>query len=250
VVIVTRDRCTALLSSLDHIAALGENHRVVVVDNGSTDGTRREVPRRHPKALLVCLDRNLGSAARTAGVTRVQEPHVAFCDDDSWWAPGSLARAERLLDEHPALALVAGRVLVGDAEREDPTCRLMSLSPLPRQPGQPGTPVLGFLACAAAWSIGVGAARTAAGRSRSRGRALTASATPRATAGKQASDSADGPLNKSLTEKGLRRSHRARNGEHEPGVLLLQRAHKSNPYALATPHQSRRSQSCLGPPHP
>lgn len=79
----------------------------------------------------------------------VSEPYVALCDDDSWWAPGSLARAERLLDANPRLALIAGRVLVGQSRREDPTCRLMSQSPLPGHPGQAGTPVLGFLACAA-----------------------------------------------------------------------------------------------------
>jgi GT2 family glycosyltransferase len=149
VVIVTRNRCRALLESLDHLAALPEGHRVVVVDNASTDGSRREVARRHPDTLILALDRNLGSAARTAGVNAITEPYVAFCDDDSWWAPESLSRAERLLDENPHLALIAGRVLVGDAEKEDPTCEAMSRSPLPRQPGRPGTPVLGFLACAA-----------------------------------------------------------------------------------------------------
>jgi N-acetylglucosaminyl-diphospho-decaprenol L-rhamnosyltransferase len=149
IVIVTRDRRATLLKSLDHLAALGEGHRVVVVDNASTDDTRRAVASRHPEALLLTLDRNLGSAARTAGVAAVREPYVALCDDDSWWAPGSLGRAERLLDDHPRLGLIAGKVLVGEAEREDPTCRVMSRSPLPRHAGQGGIPVLGFLACAA-----------------------------------------------------------------------------------------------------
>jgi GT2 family glycosyltransferase len=149
VVIVTRDRCRTLLQSLDHIASLDEGHRLVLVDNASTDDTRSEVAKRHPSATILALERNLGAAARTVGVEAVSEPYVAFCDDDSWWAAGSLARAERLLDENPGLALIAGRVLVGEEEREDPTCQLMSRSPLPRRPDRPGTPVLGFLACAA-----------------------------------------------------------------------------------------------------
>jgi GT2 family glycosyltransferase len=149
IVIVTRDRCATLLKSLDHLAAMEEGHRIVVVDNASTDETPQAVSRRHPEVLLLPLDQNLGSAARTVGVAAVGEPYVALCDDDSWWAPGSLSRAEQLLDDHPRLALVAGRVLVGEALREDPTCGLMSRSPLPQQEGQAGTPVLGFLACAA-----------------------------------------------------------------------------------------------------
>jgi GT2 family glycosyltransferase len=149
VVIVTRDRCSALLESLDQLAALREGHRVVVVDNASSDDSRRQVARRHPDTVVLALDRNLGSAARTVGVRTVTEPYVAFSDDDSWWAAGSLSRAEQLLDENPDLALIAGRVLVGEAEGEDPTCEAMGRSPLPRRPGRPGTPVLGFLACAA-----------------------------------------------------------------------------------------------------
>ena len=60
--------------------------------------------------------------------------------------PGSLSRAEQLLDRNPGLGLIAGRVLVGQEEREVATCRLMRDSPLPGLSGLPGTPVLGFLA--------------------------------------------------------------------------------------------------------
>lgn len=149
VVVVTRDRRTTLLRSLDRLAALEERPRLVVVDNASRDGTPAEVARRHPEALLLPLARNLGSAARTVGVEAVDEPYVALSDDDSWWAPGSLRCAEALLDGHPRLGLLAARVLVGESLREDPTSRAMGNSPLPRRPGQAGIPVLGFLACAA-----------------------------------------------------------------------------------------------------
>jgi Glycosyl transferase family 2 len=111
---------------------------VVVVDNGSSDGTPTAVAGRFPEVEVLALDRNLGSAARTVGVEAVREPYVALCDDDSWWAPGSLPHAERLLDDHSRLALIAGRVLVGEGLREDPTCRAMDLSPLPRRAGQAG----------------------------------------------------------------------------------------------------------------
>jgi glycosyltransferase involved in cell wall biosynthesis len=149
IVIVTRNRCDSLLTTLDHLSSLNEGHRIVVVDNGSTDGTQQAVQRRHPETTFIPITRNLGSAARTVGLLEIDEPYVAFCDDDSWWALGSLQVAARLLDAHLDLSLVAGRVLVGPGQREDPTCRLMSESPLPRARGQPGPAVLGFLACAA-----------------------------------------------------------------------------------------------------
>jgi GT2 family glycosyltransferase len=149
IVIATRNRCGTLLATLDHLSNLHEGHRIVVVDNGSTDGTRRAVPQRHPEVKLILLARNLGSAARTVGVLETSEPYVAFCDDDSWWASGSLQFATELLDGYSDLSLVAGRVLIGPGQREDSTCSLMRQSPLPCAAGRPGRPVLGFLACAA-----------------------------------------------------------------------------------------------------
>ena len=74
---------------------------------------------------------------------------MAFSDDDSWWAPGSLSRAVDLFDAHPRLGLLAARILVGPEEREDPICTKMADSCLSAEPDLPGPPVLGFLACAA-----------------------------------------------------------------------------------------------------
>jgi hypothetical protein len=54
-----------------------------------------------PLLEVIRLPRNMGAAGRTAGLRRAQTPYVAFADDDSWWAPGSLEFAEALLDAHP-----------------------------------------------------------------------------------------------------------------------------------------------------
>ena len=92
--------------------------------------------------------RNLGGAARNAGVAHASTPYVAFSDDDSWWAPGSLTKATALLDDHPSVGLICARVLIGPEERLDPICRLMAASPLPRPSSMPGPCLAGFLACA------------------------------------------------------------------------------------------------------
>lgn len=149
VVIATRDRRDGLLATLERLRALPERPEVVVVDNGSCDGTPAAVAARAPWAGLVALGRNAGAAARTAGARAVATRYVAFSDDDSWWEPGALGRAVAIMDADPRVALVAGRVLVGPEGREDPVCRAMAASPLPAPPGAPGPPVLGFVACGA-----------------------------------------------------------------------------------------------------
>ena len=142
-VVMTRDRWPDLRRSLPQ-----HEPPVVLVDNGSTDGTPDLVRRHFPDVTVVELRANRGSPARNVGVELASTPYVAFADDDSWWRPGALERAADLLDAHPRLALLAGQILVGEEERPDPVCAEMAASPLPRAADLPGPSVLGFLACA------------------------------------------------------------------------------------------------------
>lgn len=146
VVIATRDRRESLLHTLERLAALRERPEVVVVDNGSRDGTPGAV-RGRPGVRLLEAGRDLGAAARTAGARLAEAEYVAFSDDDSWWAPGALHRTAACFDRNPRLGLLAARILVEPGGRLDPTCRAMAESPLPPDPGLPGPPVLGFVAC-------------------------------------------------------------------------------------------------------
>jgi GT2 family glycosyltransferase len=147
VVIATRDRCRQLVRTLRHLHELVPPPPVIVVDNGSTDGTVGAVREQFAGVAVLALRRNYGSPARNLGVLAARTPYVAFSDDDSWWAPGALQRAAMVLDCHPRLGLVAARTLVGPAERPDPVNPLMAASPLPRFSDAPGPSVLGFLAC-------------------------------------------------------------------------------------------------------
>ncbi|WP_228387112.1 glycosyltransferase family 2 protein [Ornithinicoccus halotolerans] len=144
VVVATRNRRDELLSALAHHRA-----RVIVVTNGATDGTADAVRGTYPSVEVVELANNEGARARTIGVQRANTPYVAFADDDSWWAPGSLARGAELLSAHPRVGLLHARMLVGPEERLDPLCAELARSPLPRPPGSPGPAILGFAACAA-----------------------------------------------------------------------------------------------------
>jgi GT2 family glycosyltransferase len=149
VVVLTHQRAAEAARTVERLLALPEAPPVIVVDNGSSDGTASTIRARFPSVRLLALSVNLGAAARNVGVLAAATDYVALCDDDTWWAPGALARAVAMLDAHPRLAVVTGRVLVGADGHEDPTCTLMATSPLEGDPDCPGPRVLGFLAGAA-----------------------------------------------------------------------------------------------------
>ncbi|WNM31096.1 glycosyltransferase [Streptomyces sp. Li-HN-5-11] len=148
VVIATRNRSGRLAVTLRHLLALPERPEIVVVDNASTDDTRALLARDFPEVRVLALPANRGALARTEGVRALATPYVAFSDDDSWWAPGALARAARLFDGHPRLGLLAAHTLVGPEEEPDPLNKVLADSPLGPATDLPGTQVLGFLACA------------------------------------------------------------------------------------------------------
>lgn len=143
VVVASRNRRDDLLASLPA-------HRapVILVDNDSTDGSADAVAAACPEVRVIRLPRNVGAVARTVGVRAATTPFVAFADDDSWWAPGSLSEAATTLAGHPRLGLVCAKILVGLEERTDPVSELMAASPLPQDLTAPGEALLGFVACA------------------------------------------------------------------------------------------------------
>jgi N-acetylglucosaminyl-diphospho-decaprenol L-rhamnosyltransferase len=145
-VVASRDRRELLGRTLPRHLGLPERPRTVIVDNASTDGSADAA-----EALgveVIRLPRNLGGAARNVGLRAVDAPYVAFCDDDSWWSPGALSRAADLLDRHPRLAVINGHILVSADRHVDPVCEAMARTALPPVDGQPGHPLLSFIACA------------------------------------------------------------------------------------------------------
>ncbi|WP_242677427.1 glycosyltransferase family 2 protein [Streptomonospora litoralis] len=149
VVVATRDRRRELARTLLRLGRDHPDSPVTVVDNASRDGTAAFVRAEFPRVSVVALPRNRGAAARNAGVAANPAPYIAFCDDDSWWAPGSLQRAAAAFDAHPRLGLVAASTFVGSSARPDPINAELATGLAPAPPDLPGPRVLGFLACAA-----------------------------------------------------------------------------------------------------
>jgi GT2 family glycosyltransferase len=146
VVVITWQRRDEALAAVARLVALPERPPVVLVDNGSADGTADAVRARFPGVEVVALRENLGAVGRNLGVERLGTPYVAFCDDDTWWEPGSLSRAADVLDAHPGLAVLNARIVVEPGGADDPIVTELRDSPVPGPDWLPGPAIGSFLA--------------------------------------------------------------------------------------------------------
>jgi GT2 family glycosyltransferase len=146
VVVITWQRRDEAVAAVRRLRELPEQPPIVLVDNGSTDGTAEAVRREFPEVDVVALTENLGAVGRNVGVARLRTPYVAFCDDDTWWEPGSLTRAADALDAFPRLALVNARIVVEPGGVDDPIVEELRDSPVPGPDWLPGPALGSFLA--------------------------------------------------------------------------------------------------------
>ncbi|MFP3642984.1 glycosyltransferase family 2 protein [Paraburkholderia sp. SIMBA_054] len=154
VVVLTHNRAARLRETLFRLRALPECPRIIVADNASTDDTVRMIGLAFPDICVVQCGSNSGAAGRNQAVAYVETEYVAFCDDDTWWEPGSLAQAVRALDAAPRAAVLNARIVVGDAGETDPTCVVMRHSPLDAT-GLPGPALVGYMAGASVFRTAV-----------------------------------------------------------------------------------------------
>lgn len=144
VIVMTRERPRELAGVIRRLRQLSEQPRLIVLDNASRHAVAvAQLARLHDAHLVRC-EHHLGASAFNQVVARVTTPHVAFCDDGTWWSDGALKRACDILDEYPHIGAINGRVLVGSSETEHACCAPMQHSTLDNT-GLPGPALLSFM---------------------------------------------------------------------------------------------------------
>jgi N-acetylglucosaminyl-diphospho-decaprenol L-rhamnosyltransferase len=120
----TRELCVAALRTLEPLVGRDPALQVVVVDNGSTDGSADAVAAAFPWVVLVRSAENLGYAGgNNLGIRRGSAPYVWLLNSDTEVRdPETPARLLRFLTENPdcgavgpALVLTDGRMQTGAA---------------------------------------------------------------------------------------------------------------------------------------
>jgi GT2 family glycosyltransferase len=113
----TREDLLACLASL-HDAWPATVDSIVVVDNGSTDGTVERVRERYPKVVIIALDENRGfGAANNVALKRAQSEYVLFLNSDTLVPAGSVDQLYARLEAKRAVA--AGPRLVDGTGRPE-----------------------------------------------------------------------------------------------------------------------------------
>lgn len=107
VVIPTFNRAHLITRALDSVAAQTRRvTEVIVVDDGSTDGTEDIIRSNHPYVKLVRQTNHGVSHARNTGIKTAGGEWIAFLDSDDAWLPEKMARQRDALVRHPDYRIV------------------------------------------------------------------------------------------------------------------------------------------------
>jgi len=107
VIIPTHNRRAMLREALSSVAAQrGSSFEVLVVDDGSTDGTWQDLSGHDPSAHFadiraVRTERRGPAAARNRGIALARGRLIAFLDSDDLWMPEKLARQSLFMRNNP-----------------------------------------------------------------------------------------------------------------------------------------------------
>ncbi len=112
VVIPTWNKRDLLRTCLESLAAQSIRGSVLVVDNGSTDGTLAMVRSEYPWVDCIGFDRNLGfAAAVNRGIRESRASLVALLNNDTEADPGWLRAGWQAAQDNPDYSLFASRLL-------------------------------------------------------------------------------------------------------------------------------------------
>jgi len=103
VIIPTYNRLPMLKEALDSVLSQDfEDFELIVVDDGSTDGTAEVIKGYGGRVKLLQYPENRGvSAARNQGILKARGKYIAFLDSDDLWVKGKQKIQVAFLDDNP-----------------------------------------------------------------------------------------------------------------------------------------------------
>lgn len=79
---------------------------IILVDDGSQDGTADYVTKHYPRVRLIRKENGGAATARNAGMKASSGEYIAFMDSDDLWLPGKLSAQMNHLAHHPEIQMI------------------------------------------------------------------------------------------------------------------------------------------------
>jgi len=109
VVMPTYNRRNYIRESLDSVLSQDfSDYEVIVVDDGSTDGTEKMVRPYQDRIRYIRQENRGAGAARNVGIRKARGQYIAFMDSDDLARPHHLKSLSSFLDRNPDCAMVVG----------------------------------------------------------------------------------------------------------------------------------------------
>jgi GT2 family glycosyltransferase len=99
------------------LVAASDRDELIVVDNGSTDGSAAAIREEYPTVRLVALEENFCIFGLNAGVAAAKGEYVAFLNNDMTVEPEFVERSLARFDA-PDVFAVCPRILTGDGDEQ------------------------------------------------------------------------------------------------------------------------------------
>ncbi len=127
VVIPTYNRAASLVEAIDSVLAQTyPEMEIIVVDDGSTDDTRKIIPQRYPQVRYFHQENNGVSRARNLGIREARGEFIAFLDSDDLWLSDKTEKQVACFNQYPDVGLVYTDLDVYDSTGSQPVLGMRS----------------------------------------------------------------------------------------------------------------------------
>ena len=110
----------AVLDSLQDTLAPIADSEIIIIDNGSTDGTDSYIAQHYPQAIYERLPHNRGVAyARNRGIERARGEYVWLLDDDTITNREALTEMLQYMQAHPQCGICGCRLVNTQGETQE-----------------------------------------------------------------------------------------------------------------------------------
>jgi glycosyltransferase involved in cell wall biosynthesis len=125
VIIPTYNRRAMLLEAVDSVLAQSATaFELIVIDDGSTDGTAEDLKGLAKSIRIERTDHRGPAAARNRGVELARAPLIAFLDSDDLWSPAKLERQLAFMRANPGCAISqTNEIWIRNGRRVNPGLR-------------------------------------------------------------------------------------------------------------------------------